>query len=315
MRIEQIIKNSYYNPKTGFQSSAKLYKKLKIKYPEITHSKISDVINAQQTHQIHTIAKLTTEHYNQTKALGFGEIQMDLLDLSVYKSQNNGYRYILMATDIYSRKLFTRPLKTKSARETLNATKLIEKEMEPIKIESIILDKGKEYNNSLFKTHFKDAILFFKEPDIFNSGLAIVDRYCRTFRDIFKRYITAHATTRYISILQKITDNINNTENSTTKHTPNDIWNGIAVNEETQRDTIKLQQGDTVRIRQNPVEFTKKITPRYSNEVFIIERLDGLGYRLSGKRKKYFVSELLKVESPETLDTVRTRRSLHETPE
>ena len=156
MRIEQIIKNAYYNPKTGFQSSAKLYKKLKIKYPEITHSKLSDVINAQQTHQIHTISKLTTEHYNQTKALGFGEIQMDLLDLSVYKSQNNGYRYILMAVDIYSRKLFTRPLKTKNARETLNATIEIKKEMEPIKIESIVLDKGKEYNNSLFKTHFKE---------------------------------------------------------------------------------------------------------------------------------------------------------------
>ena len=182
--------------------------------------------------------------------------------------------------------------------------------MEPIQIHSIVLDKGKEYNNSFFKEHFKDTKLFFKEPDIFNSGLAIVDRYCRTFRDILKRYTSAHATTRYISILQKITDNINNTENSTTKHTPNDIWNGIAVNEETPRETIKLQQGDTVRIRTNPVEFTKKIVPRYSNETYTIERLDGLGYRLSGKRKKYFVSELLKVETPESLDTVRTRQNV-----
>ena len=187
--------------------------------------------------------------------------------------------------------------------------------MEPIKIGSIVLDKGKEFNNSLFKTHFKDSILFFKEPDIFNSGLAIVDRYCRTFRDILKRYMTANSTTKYLSILQKLTNNINNTENSTTKHTPNDIWNGLAVNEETLRETIKLQQGDIVRIRTNPVEFTKKITPRYSNEIYIIERLDGLGYKLSGKRKKYFVSELLKVDKPETLDITRTRRSLRETPE
>ena len=131
MRIEQIIKNTYYNPKTGFQSSIKLYKKLKIKYPEISLSKISDVINAQQTHQIHTIPKLTTEHYNQTRAFGFGEIQMDLLDLSVYKSQNNQFRYILMATDIYSRKLFTRPLKTKNARETLNALLKLKKKWNP----------------------------------------------------------------------------------------------------------------------------------------------------------------------------------------
>ena len=240
---------------------------------------------------------------------------MDLLDLSIYKSQNNGYRYILMATDIYSRKLFTRPLKTKNARETLEAVIEIEKEMKPIKIQSIVLDKGKEYDNSLFKTHFKGTILFFKEPDVFNSGLAIVDRYCRTFRDILKRYITAHATTRYISILQKLTDNINNTENSTTKHTPNEIWNGIAVNEETPRETIKLQQGDIVRIRTNPVEFAKKYTPRYSGETYTIERLDGLGYKLSGKRKKYFISELLKVDKPETIPKQITRRSLHETPE
>src|SRR5690348_5628690 len=104
-----------------------------------------------------------------------------------------------MVADTYSRKLWTRPLLKKTGEQVLTAMKSIESDMKPIIIESIICDKGTEFGNNQFKTHFgrqprddptqsgvppNNAKIFSKNPEIFNSSLAIVDRLCRTFRDI-----------------------------------------------------------------------------------------------------------------------------------
>ena len=46
-----MIYNAYYDPKTGFQSGEKLYRKLKDK--GITRNQIKDFINNQEVHQLH----------------------------------------------------------------------------------------------------------------------------------------------------------------------------------------------------------------------------------------------------------------------
>src|SRR5690348_9846500 len=112
-----------------------------------------------------------------------------------------------MVADTYSRKLWTRPLLKKTGEQVLSAMKQIESDMKPIQIESIICDRGTEFGNNQFKTHFKNAKLFYKNPEIFNSSLAIVDRLCRTFRDLLNKYFTAYKTKKYIDVLQKLTDN------------------------------------------------------------------------------------------------------------
>lgn len=102
--MEQIIKDAFYNPQTGFGSSQKLYQKLKRKHPTITLNQIRIFIKSQETNQIHTKQKKSIDTQNQTISYGFGELQIDLFDLSIYQAQNKKYRYILMVVDIYSRK-------------------------------------------------------------------------------------------------------------------------------------------------------------------------------------------------------------------
>ena len=213
-----------------------------------------------------------------------------------------------MVCDTYSRKLWTQPLRKKTATETLNAMKVIEKDISSfaekafrpkgeikITIESIICDKGTEFGNNLFKNHFKNVKIFYKDPNVFNSSLSIIDRYCRTLRDLLNRYFTAYKTKKYINVLQQLTQNINNTISSTIQHTPNDIWQGKEINPQTPRYIQKLNIGDTVRIKNNPATFKRKNTFNYTNEIYTVESIDGLGYKLSGKVRKYFISELLKV--------------------
>ena len=303
--LDKIIHDHYYNITIGLQSATALYRKLKPLHPQVTLAQIKEFVKHQETHQIHSIQKTPLSKFNQIRALGLGNLEIDLLDLSLYKGFNNQRRYILMVADTYSRKLWTRPLLKKTGEQVLTAMKSIESEMQagpvqrasmkPIIIESIIADRGTEFGNNQFKTHFKHTKIFYKDPEIFNSSLAIVDRMCLTLRNLLNRYFTAYKTKKYIDVLQKLTDNINNTINSTIKHTPNDIWNGKAINEQTIREVETLKVGDRVRIRNSSGIFNKKHTSNFSTDIYTVDRIDGLGYRLDGKRRKYFISELLKI--------------------
>ena len=234
MIMNDLIRKAYYNPSRGLISARQTDKKLQRIHPEITQADVQRFIIMQSTHQINnTIKTGGPEHQNKTIAFGLGELQMDLLDLSLYQSTNNGYRFVLMVCDIYSRKLFTQPLKLKTATETLKAMKRIEAEMKPISITSIVCDKGLEFNNKFFKEHFKNTNIFYKDPGVFNSALAIVDRYCRTLRGMIQHYFTAYGTTKWYSRLQDFTNNINDTVNDTTKNTPNDIFYGREITNRT----------------------------------------------------------------------------------
>ena len=196
--------------------------------------------------------------------------------------------------------------------------KKIQEEMRPVMIRSIIADRGLEFNNKFFKEHFKGVNIFYKDPELFNSALAIVDRYCRTIRELIQRYFTAYGTTKWHTRLQDFTDNINNSINSTIKNTPNDVWYGREINEQDLTDdTIKLNVGDLVRIKNNPETFKRKHTNNYSETVYTVEKLDGLGYRLLNKRRKYFISELKLVngfETPELSEPVEPRRTIEYIP-
>src|SRR4051812_24450550 len=111
--LQNVLRKSYYDPENGLTSAQKLYKKLKPKHPKVTLKLINDFINNQAVAQVHH--KKVKPEYNQILALGFGELQIDLLDLSEYKSHNDGFRYILVAVDVYSRMVFCRPMKKKDS--------------------------------------------------------------------------------------------------------------------------------------------------------------------------------------------------------
>src|SRR5690242_7678673 len=95
-KLNEIIKEHYYSPTTGLVSARNLYKKLKPDHPKITLKQITEFIKNQATNQIHTAKKIPLNEYHQIKAPTLGEFQLDILDLSNYARNNNGFRYILV---------------------------------------------------------------------------------------------------------------------------------------------------------------------------------------------------------------------------
>lgn len=83
-------------------------------------------------------------------------LQLDLADLSLLGRSNDGHKYILVAINPFSKKIYTVPLKTKTAREVTDATKEILRRSN-IRFKKIMSDKGTEFKNAIFKREISEA--------------------------------------------------------------------------------------------------------------------------------------------------------------
>ena len=68
----------------------------------------------------------------------------DLIDMQVFSKDNNGIKYLLTVTDIFSKFVWNVPLKRKTGQEVANAYSKILKEWRPSKM---WVDTGREFYN------------------------------------------------------------------------------------------------------------------------------------------------------------------------
>ena len=148
----------------------------------------------------------------------------DLIDYKKHQWENRPYRYILVVIDCFSRYVWTRPLKTKTAEESANALNSILTEM-PYRPRFFASDQGNEFsiaNESLRKVlvdKFKLKVYTLKG----RTKSSIVERWNRTFKTRLERYFTASKSRNWVKVLQNFTNNINNTVNRSTNYAPADI--------------------------------------------------------------------------------------------
>jgi len=82
----------------------------------------------------------TTLFYRQKASRKANPWQLDLMDLSRYRTQNKNFRYLLVAVNAYSRYLFLWPLKSKS--KTYEG---IDELAQTHQVKRILADQGSEF--------------------------------------------------------------------------------------------------------------------------------------------------------------------------
>lgn len=220
---------------------------------------------------------------------------VDLMDMTTYKTENNGYSFILVATDILSHFAWARALKTKSGVEVSQAFRSI---FEEGRVPSVIRsDKGTEFTGKLTQQVFhKHKIKFFVTDDVTKANY--IERFIRTLRLRFARYFRHKETHKWIDQLQNFTKGYNATYHRTIKTSPksvtqqnqDDVWMtqyGTPRPLPKQQD-FKFQVGDFVRIAHLRRTFQKEQQDRWTTEVFKIrERSVRAGLNV------YFLSDFL----------------------
>ena len=111
-----------------------------------------------------------------------------------------------------------------------------------------------------------------------NEGKSVVaERFIRTLKSKICKYMTSISKNVYIDELDDIVDEYNNTYHTTIKMKPIDVKDNTYINadKEINDKDSKFKVGDRVRISKYKNIFAKGYIPNWSEEVFVINDLNG----------------------------------------
>ena len=132
----------------------------------------------------------------------------DTADMSFYVPQNDGYKYFALFIDIFTRYVWTVPLKMKTVQEMVRALKSVFDTGR--KCQQLRTDKGTEYLNRHIEKYLKEVgVKHFETQNQPKSSYA--ERAIRTIKGRLTRYMTYKQTHRWVDVIKKATSSYNNT--------------------------------------------------------------------------------------------------------
>ena len=278
--MDEYLSSVYYNPKRtgGLGGVERLYLDVKKdgKY-NISRAQLKKWLMKQDTYTLHKPAR---RNYRRNRVIvgGIDELwQMDLADMQSI-ADNDGYRYLLVCIDVFSKYVWVIPLKDKTGPALVTAFKVILRSgRKPQKIQT---DQGTEFFNKHFKALMKE-----EEIQLYNTynetKASVVERVIRTLKTRMWRYFTAKKTMRYIDVLPALVDSYNRSKHRSIQKKPinvtqdneREVWHTLYGERENKEPVkYKFEIGDQVRINKMKRTFEKGYLPNFSKEIFTISQ-------------------------------------------
>lgn len=203
------LRELYYTPgKPGaYAGPEKLYQAVKQegKY-KIGRQRIRQFLNNEDSYSLYKPIRKTFPRskviVNTIDSIWDG----DLADVSNIASHNDGYKFLLVLIDIFSRYLFIVPLKNKHHQNIVDGLKLVfQKRRKP---NTLRTDKGSEFKNRWVKAFLKkEEIHAIYTQNETKANYA--ERVIRTMKNLMYRYFMKNRTYRFINILQDLVKSYN----------------------------------------------------------------------------------------------------------
>lgn len=295
MEAEEIIRKAFYSPDIGFTGSKKLYERLKLQ--GITKSQIDKFLKKQE------ITQISQKNYGKLGSFvppePLYEFQIDLIYLD--NKHLNKASYGLVCVDTFTKIGAVELLKRKSAPQVVEAMKKILDRMNIPKY--VYCDEGSEFNNDQFKRLMKENNI----EIIFTLRHAtMVERLNRTIKELLNKFLQSTNTKTITLVLPRIIKNYNNSYHKTIGMAPNEVnddnkeevYQNILEHANIKRyDPIKV--GDKVRVQLKRKSFDKGYKPKWSKQIYEVEKIDGKYYIIKGLDRKYLRAFLQKVNEVE----------------
>ena len=275
------VRQLYNDPKFpgSFNGQRNFFNAQKNQNPSVSLEAVKNKLKAIDSYTLHKPVK-KPELYRRIFTKGINYLyQCDLVDLSGFQRDNNGYRWIITIIDTFSKKAWAFKMKRKTGQAIVDVMKPFFQLNTPQKIQ---FDQGSEFYNSLFLKLLKRHKI--KHYSVYSEQkAAIVERFNRSLKSRMFRYFTSKGSHRWVDILQDLIDGYNNTRHSSTGFAPNDV---TPANERIVRQKLfpkvkKLKKhshaffkiGDTVRITRKKGTFEKSYEMGWTWEVFTVSEV------------------------------------------
>ena len=269
------LKKLYLDPKFpgSYSGAYKFYQEVKNIHPKVTLKKVNEFLKSQDAYTLHK--RTRKPKFRRTLVFKPRDLwQIDLLDMQKYSKENDGYRYICVIIDCFSRYVWVKPLKNKTGKATVKALALLLMNERPKLIQA---DQGTEFFNRDVK-----RMLEAFGPKLYHTytdkKAAIVERVQRTLRGRLGRLFTKRGNFKWIDKIDDIVTAYNNTHHSSIKMKPADVDEEHIANIffnslPNLKKTIKFSNGDRVRILIKKNQFAKEFERSWSEEIFKIKRI------------------------------------------
>ena len=269
------LKKFYLDPKFpgSYSGAYKFYQEVKNIHPKVTLKKVNEFLKSQDAYTLHK--RTRKPKFRRTLVFKPRDLwQIDLLDMQKYSKENDGYRYICVIIDRFSRYVWVKPLKNKTGKATVKALALLLMNERPKLIQA---DQGTEFFNRDVK-----RMLEAFGPKLYHTytdkKAAIVERFQRTLRGRLGRLFTKRGNFKWIDKIDDIVTAYNNTHHSSIKMKPADVDEEHIANIffnslPNLKKTIKFSNGDRVRILIKKNQFAKEFEKSWSEEIFKIKRI------------------------------------------
>ena len=297
-KIEEIYKR-FNRP-----AAQKLLQLAKSEGLQVTSKEVKEFLAGREEEQQLKETKQTKQSNGHIISLNpFNRLQLDIFVLQKYESSNKGYSYILCIMDIFSRKAFCYPMKTKSLSDTTPAIKKFfsESGLHEFNKKALVIimsdsdaafrgDSRNEEQNFQKVLSNNNAVL---EPVTLNDhhALGVIDSFAKILKRIISKEFLDSKTTTWIDILPGIIERYNNTPHTSL----DDITPNQAISDPNKRMhvmhlnilkgeqngfTTDLKSGDKVRVSDTAM-FKKGTESRWSDEVHVVQSASGKTVQLT----------------------------------
>lgn len=190
------------------------------------------------------------------------QMQCDLVILNQYGSQNKNHLYLLLCINIFSKKMYARPLKTRSSAEVTKKMSELIQEMPQFKL--LQTDEEKAFLSKDFQSLLnKHNINHFYTHSTLKAS--IIERAIRTFRNMLFPRLHLLGKFNWIDIYKAVINDYNNKVHSKTRMAPNKVKKkhekyllSTIYKQTPSLKTPKFQIGEIVRVNINHRLFTKR---------------------------------------------------------
>lgn len=165
---------------------------------------------------VREIHKYARKNFKRRKYVMYGiadTLQADLIEMQPYEEENQGYRYILIVIDVFSKVAFAEPLKNKTGATVTKAMNSIIRKVQRHNpyhhIKNLHTDDGKEFFNKTMKSLLKKFKI--NHYSTFSNLKASIVRTIRTIKRHLYIQFSLKGNYEWLESLPQIIDRYNDT--------------------------------------------------------------------------------------------------------
>ena len=136
------------------------------------------------------------------------QMQADLIDIGGLSRQNNGIRFLLLLIDVFTKRVWVYPLKSKQGVAVEAALKRWLRDLGRPVPDKLMTDQGTEFTNGRVQALLRQRGIEW-QPALGTLKACVAERANKTIQILIYKYITEKERLRYVGALSKLVDTYN----------------------------------------------------------------------------------------------------------